>query len=197
VARAGLWALHYQPGQELGPGVGMLTEDVPPVPGAPTAPVLARTRQRVAMADVDAARVIYYAAPYRWHEALFTGWLAEVGHPLGLMLESGVSCPCVRSGATYHRPLHLDDLVDLELVAERVGRTSMVLRTDVRTSDGELAVQVTNTLVWTELGTNGSLSAVAVPTWMRDVFALHQHTLDPAGSDGSSRPRVEDKSEGP
>jgi YbgC/YbaW family acyl-CoA thioester hydrolase len=151
--------------------MGVLTEDVPPVADAPAAPVLARARQRIAMADVDAARVIYYAAPYRWHEALFTGWLAQVGHPLGAMLESGVSCPCVRSGATYHRPLQLDDLVDLELVADRVGRTSMVLRTDVRTTGGELAVQVTNTLVWTERRPDGSEGAVTVPTWMRDVFA--------------------------
>jgi YbgC/YbaW family acyl-CoA thioester hydrolase len=186
LARAELWGRLDQPRAEPGPGVGVLTQGVKPVPGAPTAPVLARARQRVAMADVDAARVIYYAAPYRWHEALFTGWLAEVGHPLGLMLESGVSCPCVRSGATYHRPLHLDDLVDLELVADRVGRTSMVLRTDVRTREGELAVQVTNTLVWTELGADGSVGAVTVPTWMRDVFTPHPPPLDAGAGDGSA-----------
>jgi YbgC/YbaW family acyl-CoA thioester hydrolase len=175
--------------------MGVLTEGVEPVPGAPTAPVLARARQRVAMADVDAARVIYYATPYRWHEALFTGWLAEVGHPLGLMLEGGLSCPCVRSGATYHRPLQLDDLVDLQLVAERVSRTSMVLRTDVRTSDGELAVQVTNTLVWTELGTDGSVAAVAVPTWMRAVFALRSPA--PVATDGSAPARTRSESARP
>ena len=57
----------------------------------------------------------------------------------------------------------------------------MVLRTDVRTSDGELAVQVTNTLVWTELGTDGSVGAVAVPMWMRDVFRLHAPALERRG----------------
>jgi YbgC/YbaW family acyl-CoA thioester hydrolase len=122
------------------------------------------------MADVDGARIIYYAAPYRWHEALFTGWLADAGHPLGAMLEGGVSCPCVTSGATYLRPLHLDDQLELELIAERVGRSSMVLRTDVRTSDGELAVRVTNTHVWTEFETNGALRSMSVPAWMRAVF---------------------------
>jgi acyl-CoA thioesterase FadM len=123
------------------------------------------------MADVDAARIIYYTAPYRWLEALFSGWLADGGHSLSAMLDGGTTCPCVASSALYHRPMRLDDTADLVLVAERVGRTSMVLRLDARLPDGGLAVQAWNTLVWTESGADGGFSTVEVPSWMRAHFA--------------------------
>jgi hypothetical protein len=34
------------------------------------------------MGDVDAAGILYSAAPYRWMEELFTGWLKGVDRPV-------------------------------------------------------------------------------------------------------------------
>lgn len=131
----------------------------------------------VAMADVDAARIIYYTAPYRWHESLFTRWLAGVGRPLSAMIEEGLACPVVRSEAEYRRPLGLDDVVEIDLVVERLGRSSMVLRMDGRRREGELAVVVRNTNVWARRDGDGPLRTVPVPDWMQAA------AIEPSGGD--------------
>lgn len=91
---------------------------------------LATARRRVAMGDVDAAGILYFAAPYRWLEELFTGWLKDAGHPVSAMLRSQVACPCVASAATYLAPLSLDDEITLTLQPSSVEHRHHLLRGD-------------------------------------------------------------------
>jgi acyl-CoA thioesterase FadM len=88
---------------------------------------LARARRRLAMGDVDAAGILYFAAPYRWHEELFSSWFATIGHPVSGMLRAGTGCPCVDSSASYAVPLTLDDEIELHLRPSAAGRTSFAL----------------------------------------------------------------------
>lgn len=132
--------------------------------------VLARRARRVAMGDVDAARVLYVATPFRWAEELFTGWLFDVGRPISRLLEQRSSCPTVATTAKYLRPLRLDDLVELELVAERLGETSFVVRMDAYAADGGLAVQVSTRHVWVELAPDDDPKPAVPPDWLRSVF---------------------------
>jgi 4-hydroxybenzoyl-CoA thioesterase len=129
--------------------------------------VLAREHYRVAMADVDAAGVLYYAAPYRWRERVFTNWLAAVGWPLRTMLESGHSCPCVESSARYLAPVRLDDELELSLVAARIGHRSFGDRMEGRTVDGRLVVEVSAALVWVEMDGSGAARARPLPPGFR------------------------------
>jgi 4-hydroxybenzoyl-CoA thioesterase len=129
--------------------------------------VLARERYRVAMADVDAAGVLYYAAPYRWRERVFTGWLAAVGWPLSTMLGAGQSCPCVESSARYLAPARLDDELDLSLAVQRVGRRSWGDRLEGRTRDGQLVIDVRASLAWVERDADGAMRAHPLPPEFR------------------------------
>lgn len=144
--------------------------------GGGGATVVFRDVRHVVMGDVDAAGIIYYTAPYRWHESLFTRWLTSVGHPLRSMIEEGIACPVVRSEAEYRRPLRLDDEVALDLVVERLGTSSMVLRMDGR-HHGALAVVVRNTNVWAEVGEHPPRTT-AMPGWVRSIGAASRRQRD-------------------
>ena len=125
--------------------------------------LLHEVRLRVAMADVDAASILYFATPYRWQELLFTGWMQSIGHPVSELLRSGCGCPAVRSSCSYLRPLRLDDFVRCELACEEIGTTSFeIAMRGYEDASGELAVQTATRHVWVQDGVSAEL-----PDWLR------------------------------
>lgn len=132
--------------------------------------LLTTAKLRVSMGDVDAARIIYFVAPQRWKEWLFTGWLQEIGRPLVSLIEGGHAVPTVSTRAEYHAPLRLDDHVRAELHAERAGRSSFSVRgLFFRTSDDVLCVEVTSSHVWARIDGGGSrpVQSEPLPDWLR------------------------------
>jgi YbgC/YbaW family acyl-CoA thioester hydrolase len=134
----------------------------------------ATARRRIAMADVDSAQILYFASPYRWLEAQFTEFLADNGHPLSGLLAQGLGMPIVKSGCEYLSPLSLDDVVEQQLIAEHIGRTSFSIRCDIgRLPD--VAVRVTGTYVWSEREGDqrtGRYRPAPVPDWLRSAIGL-------------------------
>ena len=133
------------------------------------------SRRRVIMGDVDAAGILYFAAPYRWLEEAFTGWLKQVGHPLGASLREGSGCPCVTSATSYSVPLVLDDEIDLSLRASSIGTTSFSVTVEaVRPSDGAVAVRSTAWHVWSQFDGQAEVPVVVpvpLPDWLRKELA--------------------------
>lgn len=144
--------------------------------------VLTSQRHRLQMGDVDAAQVMWFANPYRWHDGLFAAWLVGLGHGLLQQLREGSTSPAIASRAAYHSPLWLDMEVDLRLCVEEIGSKSFTLRMDgYRVSDGICAVQTWITHVW--VATNGeSMKSESLPEWLRSA-------LDPEGAVGGEDAR--------
>jgi acyl-CoA thioesterase FadM len=126
------------------------------------------------MSDVDAAGIVYFAAPYRWLEDLFSGWLTMIGHPLRDMLRSASGCcPSVASAAHYTAPLTLDDEVSLALYPSSIGRTSFSV-TAVANKIGErtIALRASSWHVWGTID-HGPVGATTIrpqplPAWLRE-----------------------------
>ena len=133
------------------------------------------------MADVDAAGILYFAAPYRWLEEAFTAWLKAIGHPLNGLLRAGWGCPCVTSATSYGVPLVLDDEISVSLRPSSLGRTSFSLTSEAtRLRDGAVAVRSTGWHVWSTFDGRVDPPVVAptpVPGWMREAFAVTGWTL--------------------
>lgn len=142
------------------------------VSDAPVGPVLAARHMRVPMRDIDQAGIIYFGNVYAWHEGLFTSWLAEIGHPLSVLLPRGEAMATVASRAEYRLPLRLDDQIRLELVPGKIGRSSFVLRTVVRlVGQTDEAIVTESTHVWTALTPDSDtgqqiLKSIPVPDWL-------------------------------
>jgi acyl-CoA thioester hydrolase len=104
-------------------------------------PVAHRERFHVAWVDTDAGGRIHFTAPFRWAEAAETA----LRRRLGIIEDWGVY-PRRRVEADYLAVLRFEDEVELELVPERVGETSITWAWTVD-RDGQRCVTGRHTVV--------------------------------------------------
>jgi acyl-CoA thioesterase FadM len=98
-------------------------------------------RSRVAWVDTDAGGRIHFTAPFRWAEAAETGLRRSLG-----LLEDWADYPRRAVEAEYLAVLQFEDEYELELVAERVGTTSIAYAWEIR-HEGELCIRGRHTVV--------------------------------------------------
>lgn len=129
--------------------------------------VLRQDDYYVRMADVDAARVIYYASPLRWMETLIGDWYRDLGHSLSDQLTGSENCPCVDVHLSYRRPVRLDDRLALALQVERIGRSSFALLMTASDDAGRVAVEVHTIYASVAIAADGSVRSAPLPEWLR------------------------------
>jgi acyl-CoA thioester hydrolase len=83
-------------------------------------PVTHRERLRVAWVDTDAGGRIHFTAVFRWAEVAETGLRRELG-----ILDDWGAYPRRRVEADYLQVLRFEDEIEVEILPERVGRTSI------------------------------------------------------------------------
>jgi acyl-CoA thioester hydrolase len=87
---------------------------------------------RVRYADTDAAGVVYYANYLVYFEVARVEALRAVGMPITQVERRGVTLPAVSATCTYHSPAHLDDLLDVAMWTDHIGRASFGFGYEVR-----------------------------------------------------------------
>jgi acyl-CoA thioester hydrolase len=137
--------------------------------GPVRAGVLARSQMRVGLGDVDGARLIYFAAPFGWSERLMSDWMAREVRTMAGLFAAGMAFPVVHTQCTYSAPLAQDEMVDLELSAARIGRTSFTIRTEIRKAGGLLGVTVESVHVFVT-GLGEKLTPTPLPDWLRSAL---------------------------
>src|SRR5207249_9640164 len=85
-----------------------------------TAPARHVLRSRVAWVDTDAGGRIHFTAPFRWAETAETALLRSLG-----LLDRWADYPRRAVEAEYLSVLRFDDEFELDLVADRVGTSSI------------------------------------------------------------------------
>jgi len=91
-----------------------------------------RTRIRVRYEETDAAGVVYYANYLVYFEVARVEALRAVGLPIAEVERRGVTLPAVSASCTYHSPAHVDDLLEVTMWTDHVGRASFGFRYEVR-----------------------------------------------------------------
>ena len=102
------------------------TMHAPPADGPFHTPI------RVRYAETDAAGVVYYANYLVYFEVARVEALRAVGMPITEVERRGVILPAVSATCTYHSPAHLDDLLDVAMWTEHIGRASFDFGYEVR-----------------------------------------------------------------
>ncbi len=93
---------------------------------------------RIYYEDTDAGGVVYYANYLRFLERCRTEWLREGGHDQAELLRDPGIAFVVRSvNVEYLKPARLDDLLTIGLKVERVSRSQIFFRQDVRRANPE------------------------------------------------------------
>jgi acyl-CoA thioester hydrolase len=84
---------------------------------------------RVYYEDTDAGGIVYYANYLKFFERARTEWLRAIGVGQQLLLEEHDAMFVVKSvSADYHAPAKLDDVLNLTLTIEKLGRASIIFR---------------------------------------------------------------------
>jgi YbgC/YbaW family acyl-CoA thioester hydrolase len=96
---------------------------------------------RVGRWDIDPSGLLQPIAAFRWAEAAETALMRRLG-----LLDHPGRYPRRHVVADFHKPLRLDDEVELRLQVERVGRTSIAFTWGVHRED-ELCVEGRHTVV--------------------------------------------------
>jgi len=134
------------------------------------------TSIRVRYKDTDAAGVVYYANYLVYFEVARVEALRAVGMPITEVERRGVTFPAVSADCTYHRPARVDDLLDVAMWTEHVGRASFGFAYEVRrlVNDGLPGDLVATGHTRHAVVDRDSLRPVRIEGWIAELVARAQ-----------------------
>ena len=126
-----------------------------------------KTSILVRFGDLDAAGIAYYPNLVNFlHEAFEDFFTGHVGKPYPEVFREGVGFPTVKVEMDFLSPVHYGDYVDVLVVPEKVGRTSVRFRYEGSVA-GRPVFKAFNTQVVVDMRT---FRPTPVPQWLRDSF---------------------------
>ena len=90
-----------------------------------------RTTRRVEFADTDLAGIAHFANFFRYMEAAEVDYLHTLGLSVRLEWEGqALGLPRVSATCDYLRPVSFEDMLDIDVHVERIGRKSVTFAFD-------------------------------------------------------------------
>jgi acyl-CoA thioester hydrolase len=120
----------------------------------------------VRYAETDAAGGVYHGAYLTYFEVGRVEALRDLGVPVGVFEARGILMPVVEARVRYLRPAHLDDLLDVSVLLDRVGPASFSFDYEV-TRDGLLLATGWTRMAVVERDTG---RAIQLPAWVRELL---------------------------
>ena len=118
----------------------------------------------VRFGDLDAAGIAYYPRLVNFlHEAFEDFFRGHVGRPYPEVFGEGLACPTVKLEMEFQSPVHYGDQVQITVVVEDIGRSSVRVRYEASV-EGRPVFRARNTVVMVEMKT---FRATPVPDWLR------------------------------
>ena len=113
-----------------------------------------RTTRRVEFGDTDMAGIAHFANFFRYMEVAETDFLHSLGLSVSWHDETGRwGFPRVSVGCDFKRPARFEDVLDIAVTVEEVGRKSVKYRFDFTRAGQEVAVgRITTVYCRTEPG---------------------------------------------
>jgi acyl-CoA thioester hydrolase len=107
-----------------------------------TAPVRYCIQERVRWSDIDSSGMILWSAYTRLVEMAETELFRAAGFPYGSLWDRlDIWLPRVQFHIDYRSPVRLDDLLDIEIWIERIGRSSIRFGLAMKKAGGQLAAE--------------------------------------------------------
>jgi 4-hydroxybenzoyl-CoA thioesterase len=119
----------------------------------------------VRFGDLDAAGIAYYPRLVNFlHEAFEDFFRGHVGRPYPEVFREGLGCPTVKLEMEFLSPVHYGDHVDVAVVVEQIGRSSVRIRYEGAVA-GRSVFRARNTVVVVDMKT---FRATPVPEWLKE-----------------------------
>ena len=139
-----------------------------------------RAQLEVQFGDIDQARIVYYPRfIHYFHVAMeqFFRDIVGIDYPQ-VMNEYRLGHPTVHLEVDFKIPLRYGDFVEIEVLIEAIGRTSVVWDYKVFTR-GSDAVHATGRVATVNIDLDG-FSKREIPDWLRAKLAEYQAGFEPA-----------------
>lgn len=130
-----------------------------------------RYARRVEFGDTDAAGIVHFSNFFRYMEAAETAFLRARGLSVAFMGADGVryGFPRVSVACDYKAPARFEDVLTIEVKAERVGIKSVTYRFDIRHGETEVAVGRMSAVFCREAA-EGGIESLEMPPEVRDAL---------------------------
>jgi 4-hydroxybenzoyl-CoA thioesterase len=126
-----------------------------------------KTEILVRFGDLDAAGIAYYPRLVNFlHETFEDFFAGHVGRPYPEVFREGLGFPTVKVEMEFLSPVHYGDRVEVSLVVERLGRSSVQMRYTGAVA-GRPVFRARNVAVVVDLKT---FRSVTLPDWLRRRF---------------------------
>ncbi len=124
-------------------------------------------QKRVEFGDTDMAGIAYFANFFRYMEIAETNFL----HTLGISVswkegETRFGFPRVSVACDYKTPAKFEDILDIRVVVEEVGRKSIRYRFEFTRTGQEIAIGKITT-VFCRTDADHKMKSEEVPDWLR------------------------------
>ncbi len=121
----------------------------------------------VRFGDLDAAGIAYYPNLVNFlHESFEDFFRGHVGRPYPEVYREGIGFPTVKVDMEFLSPVHYGDQVDVAIVVERIGRSSVQIRYEGSVG-GKHVFRARNVAVTVDMKT---FKAMPMPGWLRERF---------------------------
>jgi YbgC/YbaW family acyl-CoA thioester hydrolase len=145
-------------------------------------PPVFKTSILVRFGDLDAAGIAYYPNLVNFlHEAFEDFFAGHVGRPYPEVFRDGLAFPTVKVEMEFLSPVHYGDHVDIAVVVERVGRSSVQVRYEGSVA-GWPVFRARNVAVVVDMR---SFRPTPLPPALRQAF---ERAMEPSAPDGSGPP---------
>lgn len=126
------------------------------------------TARRVELGDTDLAGIAHFSNFFRWMESAETEYLRARGLSVAWM-EGGVryGFPRVSAACDYLKPVRFEDLLDVAVSVEQVGRKSVTWRFDFSRAGVPVASGRISAVYCRSAG-EGHLEALEIPDELRE-----------------------------
>lgn len=126
-----------------------------------------RTRILVRFGDLDGAGIAYYPRLVNFlHVAFEDFFRGHVGKPYSDVFREGLGFPTVKIEMEFLSPVHYGDHVEMHVVVEHVGRSSVRIRYEASVL-GRPVFSARNTAVVVDMKT---FKPTPLPDWLRERF---------------------------
>ncbi len=131
----------------------------------------------VRFGDLDAAGIAYYPNLVNFlHESFEDFFTGHIGRPYPEVYREGIGFPTVKVEMDFIAPVKYGDAVDVAVVVEKLGRSSVQIRYEGSVR-GRPVFKARNIAVTVDMKT---FKAMAIPDWLRARFAAALETKAPA-----------------
>ncbi len=124
-----------------------------------------RTQILVRFGDLDPAGIAYYPNLVNFlHESFEDFFSGYIGRPYPEVFREGLGAPTVKVEMEFHSPVHYGDHVDVDVIVEHVGRSSVRFRYEGSVR-GRGVFTARNTTVMVDTKT---FKPQPIPDWLRE-----------------------------